>query len=635
MIFKKEIQVLNVFLFFVCAGAPVAGAAGNSQDEWGKVLTDIGVKADPVVVNKLIKSEPTIQKIQSQTKGILTFDQWVEIFKKLDVVPKNDMQPDEWAIILHHFGIDVTPGALAVAPPGNVPASAIQSEVLDPPTAVPPQQPLQKPENAEQSVDAKTAEPQQKNSGAPKISLDLRGMDIFSALKIVSSKLNLSIVTANTVKGTVTLYLKDVDAFEALKLMLEMNDLAYVQEGNVIKVLTTRDYEAMYGNKFYDKTGVEVVRLNNAKVDTMVKLTTTAKSKIGQIIADTATNSLIIIDTPENIILLKKLITQLDVKLETQVFALSYVKSKDIADKLKNMLSIGISDIQTDEKNNLVIITDFKEKLEDVSKIITSLDRRHREVLIESKLVSIALNSEFKMGVNWDSVFTKFNETAMPGKLDANFSAIPLGGTGVKLSVGTIEVNNFNAVLDLLKTKGKTNLVSSPRITAIDNEEARILVGTKEAYVTTTVTTGANGLSTTAESVTFVDVGMKLYVTPSIGDDGFVTMKIRPEVSSVDRTISTSQGNTIPIIRSSQAETTIMVKDGVTIVLAGLIEDKKIKSTEGVPLLGSIPIIGRFFSRTNDQTMKTELAIFLTPRIMTGDAPNYDTKDKKSLTYAK
>jgi general secretion pathway protein D len=164
-----------------------------------------------------------------------------------------------------------------------------------------------------------------------------------------------------------------------------------------------------------------------------------------------------------------------------------------------------------------------------------------------------------------------------------------------------------------------TNILSSPRITALNNEEAKILVGSTEPYVTTTTTTPATGAVTTAESVNFIDVGVKLFVTPVIHDDDYITMKIKPEVSSVTRFVTTGNKNTIPVVETSEAETTVMVKNGVTIVIGGLIKDEKIASVSKVPILGDIPLIGLAFKNTDEILRKTELVIFLTPQIISGD----------------
>jgi len=161
-------------------------------------------------------------------------------------------------------------------------------------------------------------------------------------------------------------------------------------------------------------------------------------------------------------------------------------------------------------------------------------------------------------------------------------------------------------------------------------EEAKIQVISKVAKITKTV---LNAGSTTTQPITttnvdFIDVGVKLSVTPSIGDDNTVTMKVKPEVSSVENTITTSDGSSIPVIRLSQAEASLVVKDGITVVIGGLMEDSKSDTDQYVPFLGRIPILGWFFRNRNKAIVKTELVIFLTPHIANGDmvSPEAQTK---------
>ncbi|MFB3069040.1 MAG: type II secretion system protein GspD [Acidobacteriota bacterium] len=185
------------------------------------------------------------------------------------------------------------------------------------------------------------------------------------------------------------------------------------------------------------------------------------------------------------------------------------------------------------------------------------------------------------------------------------------------MDVGTLADDNFTAVIQLLQTVGTTDVLSTPRISVVENEEAKILVGTREAFITSVVTQTQQA-ATTSEEVTFIDVGVSLTVTPTINQEGFVTMKIKPEVSSVTRTLTTASGNEIPIVQTSTAETTVMVKDGVTIVIAGLIEDQSLNTTKKIPILGDIPILGAAFRSKEEEVIKSELVIFLTPTIISG-----------------
>src|SRR2546428_95319 len=132
------------------------------------------------------------------------------------------------------------------------------------------------------------------------------------------------------------------------------------------------------------------------------------------------------------------------------------------------------------------------------------------------------------------------------------------------------------------------------------------------------VVTQTTSASTTAEQVTFIDVGLQLKVLPTINEEGFVSMKIKPEVSSVSRSLTTAAGNSIPIVDTSSAETTVMVKDGTTLVIAGLMKDEKIGAEKKLPVLGDIPFLGALFRSRDDRRAKTELIFFLTPTISSG-----------------
>jgi type II secretory pathway component GspD/PulD (secretin) len=189
------------------------------------------------------------------------------------------------------------------------------------------------------------------------------------------------------------------------------------------------------------------------------------------------------------------------------------------------------------------------------------------------------------------------------------------------MSIGTLSGDNYEVLIQALDSEGATNILSSPRITTLNGQEAKILVGSSEPYVTSTTTTPSSGPSTVSESVNFIEVGVKLYVTPQIHKDKFITMKLKPEISSVTRTLKTGNNNTIPVVDTSEAETTVTVKDGITIVIGGLIKEEKILTKNKVPLLGSIPVLGAAFRNSDDLKRKTEIVVFLTPRIITGDVP--------------
>ncbi len=459
--------------------------------------------------------------------------------------------------------------------------------------------------------------------------LELKDMDILDVLKLISKKSGLNIVSGKNVRGKLTIFLKDVDVWDALQIILETNELAYVEEGNIVKVMTDKDYELTYGRKFGDKTETKIVALKFATASDLIPLLTQMKSIVGKVMVDEKSNTVVLMDAPDKVSQMLGLIKEIDVPVVTRIFNLNYASADDIEKKMAEILTKNVGKIKVDSRSNKIFITDTPTKMSQIESIIAAFDERHREVLIEAKIVKVILSDQYKMGVNWEGILKKYKNLDFKGAFDILTSTDKRGS----VSIGTLADDNYTALIQALQEVGTTNTLSSPRITALNNEEAKIMVGSSEPYVTTTTTTPASGPTTTAEAINFIDVGVKLYVTPTINKDNFITMKIRPEVSSVDRSLTTSQNNKIPIVDTSVAETKIMVKDGETIVIGGLIKDESIESVKKVPFLGDLPLLGFAFRNKDKLVKKTELVIFLTPHITYGESSPSDIKNTAKIAH--
>ena len=290
-------------------------------------------------------------------------------------------------------------------------------------------------------------------------------------------------------------------------------------------------------------------------------------------------------------------------------------RRKNIATKITDVLTPGVGTVKHDERSNKIFVSDTPRTIKEVGEIVKAFDQQHREVLIEAKILQVTLSNEHKLGIDWQGIVNDYHDLT----LQSDFDILASNDKQGQLSIGTLDSDDYTLLIEALDTIGLTEILSSPSIAAVNNQEAKILVGSSEPYVTSTTTTPATGATTTAESINFIEVGVKLYVTPTIHNDDFVTMKIKPEVSSVVENLITSSNNQIPVVDTSEAETTIMVKDGVTIVIGGLIEEEKRTTENRIPLLGKIPILKHAFGNETDSVGKKEIVIFLTPKIITGD----------------
>ncbi|MDO8603454.1 MAG: secretin N-terminal domain-containing protein [Candidatus Omnitrophota bacterium] len=453
------------------------------------------------------------------------------------------------------------------------------------------------------------------------ISLDLKGMDIRDVMKILSQKSGLNIVADNGVSGTVTLYLKDVSVMDAISIIASTNKLAYEETGTLIRIMDEKDYENIHGKIFNDKTSTDVVKLNYGNAIEISEALRQMKSDIGKIIAEDVSNTIVIIDTPENIVKMKDVISKMDVRLITEVFSLDYAKAELLKDKISEMVSKGAGSVRFDEKTNKLVVKDTQEKIYDIKRVIDAFDEKTRQVSIDANIIQVTLSDKYSYGINWTDVVKL-------GNLDLTSTThLSTGLTGVTPSTLNIATTrgSYSAIVSLLKTYGETNILSRPRITVLDRQEARILVGSKEVYVTSDVTTTSGGTYHTTDHVNFVDVGVRLAVTPEINKAGFVTLKVKPEVSSADPTktveLKNPDGSTrtvVPYVTTSEAETSVSVKDGTTIIIGGLMKDTFVNHEERVPFLGDMPLIGKLFSNKGKTKEKTELVILLTPTIVDG-----------------
>jgi len=502
-----------------------------------------------------------------------------------------------------------------------------------------------------------------------RISLDLRNIEVVDALKFLSLKASLNIVPTQKVTGRVTLTVENVQVKDIFDIMLRSNSLAYDTKGDIYNVMTEAEYNALYGRHFSDPRQVTVFRLKYAIPEQAFNLLDALKSDIGRVLVEVESGTVLLMDTPEKIAEARNALESLEQKSSVRMFSLKYAKAKDVEEQLKAQLDLKkVGTVRADERTNQVIVQALPERMDKIAELISGLDKKTKAVLIDTKIIKIKLTNALSLGIEWEGLFKIAVGSGMTYAGSYPFSAVqsttaawrsrsqvlsgmggnvgsyPFSGTtsnysastkvtpGERMHIGIInEKRDFDAMIKYLQTLGKTKILSNPTLSVINNQEAKIHVGERRAYVTTTTTTGST-TTTVSEAVTYVDVGIQLSITPLINDDGYVTMKVKPEISSIIGKVISSSNNEIPIIDTSTAETTVIAKDGSTILIGGLGKEEKIESAEQVPILGKIPLLGFFFKSKTQSAERTELLIMLTPIILEGDKL-VTPKDKESELF--
>jgi len=496
-----------------------------------------------------------------------------------------------------------------------------------------------------------------------RISLDLRNIDIVDALKFLAEKAGINIVTTKKVSGRVTLKVDNVPIKDIFDVMLRSNSLAYDKRGNIYNVMTEEEYKALYGKNFSDPRQVKIIDLKYALPEQIFSLCDVLKSDIGRVLVNPESGKVVIMDSPEKIKEIEEAIKGFEKKNIVKVFDINYGDAKEIAERVKSQLEAKkVGTVQADEATNQIIIQTLPERMKEIERIIKKLDRKTREVLIEGKIIKVKFSKNLTESVEWEGLFDIARKHGLTYLGTYPFSAVqattdawrsrkqvwqdtgyvgsyPFSGTTSNYSggkskmgleemhIGIIGKHDFDALIKSFREIGKTQIISTPKIIITDNQEANLHVGERQAYVTTTTTTGQT-TSTVSEEVNFVDVGTILSLTPRINEEGYITLKIKAEVSTVISELITPTENKIPIIDTSTAETTVMVKDGTPILIGGLRKEEKGLTSKKVPLLGDIPLLGKLFTSYEPTQERTELLIVLTPRIISGDMfVGYTKKD--------
>jgi len=434
------------------------------------------------------------------------------------------------------------------------------------------------------------------------VTLVFKDADIRTVLHTLSYKSGMNIVAASDVEGKVTIRLIDVPWETALEVILKNHKLTYEREGNIIRVTTLESVA--------------------------------------------------------------------EEELQSEVFVLNYSNASAVAEVIKEMLTERGA-VKHDDRTNSLIVTDIPTNLYKVGVVIKRLDKRTPQVAIEAKIIETTLDRDENLGINWTLQtsasaakrpttfpFRKYGSdqdwypepeyTVESGTVTSDFafkgdsvlhpydpfrfSSFPAVDASY-FAFGTLDFSQFSAVLEVLKARTDTKIISNPSITTLDNNEAKITVSTVFNIPTYERNSETGRMDITG--YTEKEIGIILTVTPHVNQAGDIVIDLKPEVSSFlqfDQFGSGDNAIFAPRFSTRTAETQVMVKDGQTIAIGGLVKETATKYNKKIPILGDIPILGYLFKKTEDGVDTTDLLIFVTVRLLEEDEDDSvlmeETEDK-------
>jgi type IV pilus assembly protein PilQ len=428
-----------------------------------------------------------------------------------------------------------------------------------------------------------------------RISMDFKDADLTNVFRIIAEVSNLNIITADDVKGKVSLRLVNVPWDQALDIVLRSKSLGAAQEGNVLRIAPLSSLRKEEQDRFDAQKQVDQSRQEAMNRAAEVRATQEA-----------------VFDT----------------------VPVSYSKASELLAKIKPLTS-KFGRLDSDDRTNVLIIRDLPQNIAEVKALVASLDTATPQVLIEARIVEVETAFARELGIQWGGAYrdgksTKFGMTGGQGVTGAANPGAPIDaattnpftatnpppsyavnlpaaiglGTGGGIAFGILKDNlRLDLALSALESSGNAKIVSSPKVVTLDNKEATIEQGTQIPYST---------VSASGTNTQFVDATLRLKVTPHITPDGRVSMKVEAQNDSPGQPTPTGQ----LAINKKKATTEVLIQDGETAVIGGIMQVSRTEDRSGLPWLSKIPVLGYLFRRDTNTARNRELLIFITPKIL-------------------
>jgi type IV pilus assembly protein PilQ len=398
--------------------------------------------------------------------------------------------------------------------------------------------------------------------GDDQLRIEVHEASIRSVLQSLAKQGGVSILPSANVKGNVSLTLEGVTFDNALAALLNSSGLKARNADGVIYVGTREDIVSLDHSR--DRMGTRIYRPNYV-----------------------------------NAAELKKLLTPF---ITPEVGRIEVTSPSEVGIGSDSSGAGGDAYAGPD----IVVIRDYEAVLYELDQMIREIDRRPLQVLIEAMILSVNLDDSNKLGVNFEVLLDRNNVRLVSGNPAASLAAINTNDGG--MNIGFLD-SSLAAFVNALEEIGDTNVIVTPRILCVNKHRAEIHIGEELGYVSTSQTE-----TSTTQSVEFLEVGTQLRLRPFIASDGYIRIELHPELSS--GTVVETAGFTVPNKKVTQVTTNVLVRDGCTVVLGGLISETLEASNSQVPLLGSLPFIGPVFRNQTEITKRSEIIVLLTPRIV-------------------
>ena len=432
-----------------------------------------------------------------------------------------------------------------------------------------------------------------RSTNAATLSLDVRDVDIYDAVRLLSTQGDTNVVVDSSVQHRpITLRLQNVSFEEALKTLARSNDLESIRVGNVVYLGTADDINRRYASHEGSSSGPRSFRLSSADPDDVARSLSSALPNGTLILPDRRSSTILVVAPADVLTRTKALIRSLDRPTDATDVSLSmhYIRASEALKALEATLPVvpPATAYASDQQNALVLFGPAS-FIARASSIVDRIDKPGQQVRYEVRVTDLTPTESSNIGVLF-------------GGVDENGQ--PQAGSGSTVTSFLRNSLAVNATINALVTKGEARILARPSISSLNNVQASLLVGEQYPIVYFDARTGT-------QQVQFVNIGVNLSVTPTIGADGAITTDLETDYSQVTGTIAN-----FPIVTTRKAQSTLRVSDGETIVIAGLFSDVDRSTMTKVPFLGDIPFVGEVFRNRMRDRSKDEVVFLITPHLV-------------------
>jgi type IV pilus assembly protein PilQ len=431
------------------------------------------------------------------------------------------------------------------------------------------------------------------------ISLDVRDLDIYDAVRFLATQASVNVVVDSSVSHRpVTLRLEGVSFDRALATLAESNGLAAVRQNGIVYLGSYEIMTRRFPNAGAFGLRTQTFGLRNAAAADVARSLSDALPHGTIVVSDRRTASVVVTGTADTIERAQEIVAQLDrpATLRTVTVDIKYLKARDALAALAATLSIvPPSSAYAGDQQNDVVLAGSDDFIAQASQLLASFDRPGRQVKYDVRVTDLTPQSDSS------------NVGILFGGVDV--SGTQHAGSGSTVTTFVSNSISINATLNAMVTKGEASILAQPSLSTLNDIPAALLVGESYPIVYFDPRTGT-------QQVQFVNVGVNLHVTPTIGADGSITTELETDYSQFLAFVGT-----FPVIGTRKAESTLRVHDGETIIIAGLFSDVDSSTLTKVPFLADIPIVGEIFKNRQTSRTKDEVVFLITPHLVADVVP--------------